>query len=224
MNSTILVAPWRPSSSKSCRAASKPSEIEVQPPADIWSIPALIWAESCDHATRVVASDAKDTTEKRAASTPRANWFTSSLAKAFSPPGPSIEPTGLGFFIEPLSSSTRTKSIGVAHGLGDGGGGGGGGAGGVVPGKGDGGGGSDGEGGGGGDAGEGGGGDGEGGGGEGEGGGGEGGGGGGEGGGGGGEGGGNGDSDAGDDDGGIHPAHARSSRSSWRRTCASNSP
>ena len=46
----------------------------------------------------------------------------------------------------------------------------------------------------------------------------EGGGGGGEGDGGGGEGGGNGDSDAGDDDGGIHPVHARSSRSSWRRT------
>ena len=124
MNSTNLATPWRPSSTKSCRAASNASEIEVFPSAVIWSIPALIWAESCDHATRVVASDAKDTTEKRAASTPRANWFTSSLAKAFSPLGPSIEPSGKGFFIEPLSSSTRAKSIGVAQGgLGGGGGG-----------------------------------------------------------------------------------------------------
>ena len=70
-----------------------------------------------------MALDAKDTTEKRAAPTPRANWFTSILAKAFSPLGPSIEPTGLGFFIEPLSSSTRTKSTAVAQGgLGEGGG------------------------------------------------------------------------------------------------------
>eukprot|EP00964_Phaeocystis_antarctica_P161757 scaffold134300_cov66-Phaeocystis_antarctica.AAC.1 len=56
--------------------------------------------------------------------------FTSFLARAFSPPGPSIEPSGFGFFIEPLSSSTRAKSTGVAQGgLGGGGGGGGGGAG-----------------------------------------------------------------------------------------------
>ena len=121
----ILVAPKRPPSVKSCRAASKPSEIEVLPSADIWSIPALISAALYDHGTRVVASAAKDTTEKRAASMPRAYWFTSCLAKAFSPPGPSIEPTGRGFFIEPLSSSTRAKSTGVAQGgLGEGGGGG----------------------------------------------------------------------------------------------------
>merc|ERR1712086_1200623 len=139
-------------------------------------MPALMLAYSYDHDTRIVASSAKDTTEKRAAFMPSANWFTSSLAKAFSPPGPSIEPMGLGFFIEPLSSSTGTKSTGVAQGgLGDGGGGG----------EGDGGG-SEGDGGGG--EGEGGGGDGEGGGGLGEGGGGEGDGGGGDGDGGGGEG------------------------------------
>jgi len=97
------------------------------PFAVIWSIPALISAASYDHGTRVVASVAKDTTEKRAASSPREYRFTSCLAKAFSPPGPSIEPLGRGFFIEPLSSSTRAKSIGVAQaGLGDGGGGGGG--------------------------------------------------------------------------------------------------
>ena len=77
-----------------------------------------------DHPTRVVASAAKDTTEKRTASTPRKYWLTSCLAKAFSPFGPSIEPSGKGFFIEPLSSSTRAKSIGVAQGgLGGGGGG-----------------------------------------------------------------------------------------------------
>ena len=151
MNSTNLATPWRPSSTKSCRAASNASEIEVLPSAVIWLIPALIWAASCDHGTRVVASDAKDTTEKRAASAPREYWFTSSLAKAFSPLGPSIEPSGKGFFIEPLSSSTRMKSIGVAQGgLGEGGGGEGG-AGGGGPGegggKGDGGGGSDGDGG-----------------------------------------------------------------------------
>ena len=127
----ILVAPTRPSSAKSCHAASKPSEIEVLPSADIWSIPALITAASYDHGTRVVASVAKDTTEKRAASSPSAYWLTSFLAKAFSPPGPSIEPSGLGLFIEPLSSSTRAKSTGVAQGgLGDGGGGLGGGDGG----------------------------------------------------------------------------------------------
>ena len=124
MNSTNLATPWRPSSAKSCRAASNASEIEVLPSAVIWSIPALIWAASYDHRTRVVASDAKDTTEKRAASAPREYWFTSSLAKAFSPLGPSIEPWGGGLCIEPLSSSTRMKSIGVAQGgLGEGGGG-----------------------------------------------------------------------------------------------------
>ena len=56
---------------------------------------------------------------------------TRSLAKAFSPLGPFIEPLGLGLFIEPLSSSTRTKSsnnvvhegVGVSTG-GDGDGGG----------------------------------------------------------------------------------------------------
>jgi hypothetical protein len=102
---------------KSCCAASKPSEIEVGPSADIWSIPALITAASYDHGTRVVAFSAKDTTEKRAASAPRKYRFTSSLAKAFSPPGPSMT-----FFTEPLSSSTRAKSIGVAQGgLGGGG-------------------------------------------------------------------------------------------------------
>ena len=64
----ILVTPTRLSSAKSCPAASKPSEIEVLPSADIWSIPALITAALYDHDTRVVASFAKDTTEKRAAS------------------------------------------------------------------------------------------------------------------------------------------------------------
>ena len=123
MNSTNLDTPWRPPS-KSCPAASNPSEIEVLPYAVISSMPALMLAYSYDHDTRIVASDAKDTTEKRAAFTPSANWFTSSLAKALSPPGPSIEPSGVGFFIEPLSSSTRMKSIRVAQaGLGDGGGG-----------------------------------------------------------------------------------------------------
>ena len=58
---------------------------------------------------------------------PRAYWLISFLAKAFSPPGPSIVPKGRGCFIEPLSSSSRDKSMfGVAQvGL-DGGGGGGG--------------------------------------------------------------------------------------------------
>eukprot|EP00964_Phaeocystis_antarctica_P022309 scaffold12374_cov60-Phaeocystis_antarctica.AAC.3 len=138
-SSTILVAPTRgsPSSipSKSCRTASKPSEIEVLPPAVISSIPVLITAASYDHGTRVVASAAKDTTEKRAAFTPSEYWLTSCLAKAFDPLAPSMEPSGLGFFIEPLSSSSSAKSIGVAQegmggGRGDGGGGGGGGGGG----------------------------------------------------------------------------------------------
>ena len=125
-SSTILVAPTRPSSSNSCRAASKPSEIEVLPSADIWSIPAWITAALYDHGTRVVAFAAKDTTEKRAAPAPREYWFTSCLAKAFIPTGPSIEPSGTGFFIEPLSSSTRAKSIGDAQdGLGGSGGSGG---------------------------------------------------------------------------------------------------
>eukprot|EP00964_Phaeocystis_antarctica_P022779 scaffold12679_cov74-Phaeocystis_antarctica.AAC.1 len=44
MNSMILVASSRPPPAKSCRAASKPSEIEVWPFAVIWSIPALITA------------------------------------------------------------------------------------------------------------------------------------------------------------------------------------
>ena len=54
-------------------------------------------------------SAAKDTTAKRAAFSPREYWLTSCFAKAFSPPGPSIEPSGGGFFIEPLSSSTRDE-------------------------------------------------------------------------------------------------------------------
>ena len=110
-SSTILVAPTRPLCVKSCRTASKPSEIEVLPSADIWSIPAWITVALYDHGTRVVAFAAKDTTEKRAASTPREYWLTSCLAKAFSPPGPSID-----LFIDSLSSSTRAKSIGVAQG------------------------------------------------------------------------------------------------------------
>ena len=95
------------------------------PSADIWSIPALIADALYDHRTRVVAFAAKDTTEKRPASMPREYWVTNCLAKAFSPWVPSMEPWGLGFFIEPLSSSTRAKSISVAQGsLGGGGGGG----------------------------------------------------------------------------------------------------
>ena len=122
-SSTTLVAPSRPPT-KSCPAASKPSEIEVLPSATIRSMPALIKTSLVDHATRVVASVAKDTREKRAASAPRAYRFTSCLAKAFIPLGPSIEPSGRGFLIEPLSSSTRMKSIRVAQaGLGEGGGG-----------------------------------------------------------------------------------------------------
>ena len=125
----ILVAPTRPSSAKSCRTASKPSEIEVLPSADISSIPALITAASYDHDTRVVASAAKDTTEKRAAYSPREYWLTSWWAKAFDPLAPSIELWGLGFSIEPLSSSNSAKSIGVAQegvgGEGEGSGGGG---------------------------------------------------------------------------------------------------
>ena len=114
--STTLVAPTRVSSAKSWSAASKPSEIEVLPSADIWSIPALITVTLYDHATRIVAFPAKDTTAKRVAFSPREYWLTSCFAKAFSPPGPSIEPSGGGFFIEPLSSSTRAKSIGAAQG------------------------------------------------------------------------------------------------------------
>ena len=141
------------------------------------SIPASISDASYDHGTRVVAFAAKDTTEKRAASGPRENMCTRSLAKAFSPLGPSNEPLGRGLFIEPLSSITRAKSSWFAQGgLGEGGGGEGEGGGGLGEG-------GSGEG-------DGGGGEGDGGGGEGEGGGGEG---GGDGDGGGGEGGGEGD-------------------------------
>ena len=61
---------------KSCRAASKPSEIEVLPTAVMASMPALITVALYDHGTRVVASVMKDTTEKRAASSPRKNSFT----------------------------------------------------------------------------------------------------------------------------------------------------
>ena len=126
-SSTILAAPTRPSSAKSC---CKTSKIEVLPSAVMSSIPALITAASYDHGTRVVASVAKDTTQKRAAYSPREYWLTSRWAKAFDPLAPSIEPSGKGFFIEPrsLSSSTSTKSISVAQGgvgggRGDGGGG-----------------------------------------------------------------------------------------------------
>ena len=122
ISSTTLVAPKR-ASAKSSPAASKPPEIEVLPFAFIWSIATSISDASYDHPTRVVAIDAKDTTEKRAFSGPREYWLTSLLAKAFSPLGPSIEPSGLGFFIEPLSSSSRAKSIDVAQDGLDGGGG-----------------------------------------------------------------------------------------------------
>ena len=116
-NSTILAAPVRPPSRKSSRASSKPSEIEVGPSGDISSIPALISASLYDHGTRVVAFAAKDTTEKRAASSPRENMCTSSLAKAFTLSGPAS-------LIEPLSSITREKSTWYAQGgLGEGGGG-----------------------------------------------------------------------------------------------------
>ena len=74
---------------KSVSAASKPEEIEVLPSADIASIPASIAAESIDHATRIVASPAKETIEKRAADWPRKYWLTSCLAMAFSPFVPS---------------------------------------------------------------------------------------------------------------------------------------
>ena len=119
-SSTTLIAFSRvsPSSipSKRCRTASKPSEIEVRPPAVILSIPSLISDSSCDHPTRVVAFAANDTTEKRDAFMPRGNMSTSPLAKAFDPLGPSMEPLGLGLsFIEPLSSSNRAKSIGTVH-------------------------------------------------------------------------------------------------------------
>eukprot|EP00964_Phaeocystis_antarctica_P090741 scaffold58106_cov55-Phaeocystis_antarctica.AAC.3 len=70
-SSTILVASTRSSSAKICRASSKPSEIEVLPSADIWSIPASISVSFIDHGTRIVALSAKDTTEKRAMPSPR---------------------------------------------------------------------------------------------------------------------------------------------------------
>ena len=44
---------------------------------------ALMSAALCDHGTRIVALAAKDTTEKRAASSLRGYRFTSSWAKAF---------------------------------------------------------------------------------------------------------------------------------------------
>eukprot|EP00964_Phaeocystis_antarctica_P020660 scaffold11425_cov43-Phaeocystis_antarctica.AAC.1 len=97
MSSTILVAFTRLSLAKSCRAATKPSEIEVLPAADILSIPSSISGMSYDHRTRVVASFWKDTTEKRAMPSPSMYWLTSSLAKAFSP---GIEPRGSGLVIE----------------------------------------------------------------------------------------------------------------------------
>jgi hypothetical protein len=65
-------------------------------------------AASYDHGTRVVASVAKDTTEKRVASAPREYWPTSLRAKAFSP--------CMSDAIESLSSSTRAKSISLAQG------------------------------------------------------------------------------------------------------------
>ena len=70
--SMTLATCLRPLVDRSCPAALMPSEIEVWPSADIWSMPALISAASYDHPTRVVASTAKDTTEKRTACTPRA--------------------------------------------------------------------------------------------------------------------------------------------------------
>ena len=100
MSSTTLVASTRLSLAKSCRAARKPSEIEVLPSAVIALIPASISGMSYDHGTRVVASFWKDTTEKRAMPSPSMYWLTSCLAKAFSPPGPSIEPKGSGLVIE----------------------------------------------------------------------------------------------------------------------------
>eukprot|EP00964_Phaeocystis_antarctica_P003679 scaffold1976_cov56-Phaeocystis_antarctica.AAC.2 len=138
-SSTTLVALTRSSSAKICCASSKPSEIEVLPfadievlpSADIWSIPSSISVSFIDHGTRIVALSAKDTTEKRAILSPMKKWFTSSLAKAFSPPGPSM--TSGGPFIEPLSSSTRMKSSAVAQGgMGEGGAGGGGSVGGAA--------------------------------------------------------------------------------------------
>ena len=126
-SSTILVAFSRLSlasiPSMRFHTASKPSEIEVLPFADISSIPSLISDVLYDHPTRVVALAAKDTTEKRTANSPTEYWLTSCLAKAFDPLAPSSEPSGRGFFIEPLSSSNRTKSIAHGGGGGDGGGG-----------------------------------------------------------------------------------------------------
>ena len=75
-SSTILVALVAPGrvAVKSRPAASKPAEIVVPKLLStcIWSIAALISTCSVDHSMRVVATDAKDTTEKRAASVPRA--------------------------------------------------------------------------------------------------------------------------------------------------------
>ena len=104
--------------SKSCRTASKPSEIEVPVSllAVISSIPSLISDSLYDHPTRPVAFAANDTTAKRASFMPRGRkMLTSWWAKAFDPLRPFIEPTGFGSFIEPLSSSRRAKSIGVVQ-------------------------------------------------------------------------------------------------------------
>ena len=61
--------------------------------AVIASIPTLILDSSYDHPTRVVASAANDTTEKRASFMPRGrNILTSWWAKAFDPLAPSKEP------------------------------------------------------------------------------------------------------------------------------------
>ena len=132
-SSTILVAFSRLSlasiPSMSCHTAWKPSEIEVGPSADISSIPSLISDVLYDHPTRVVALAAKDTTEKRTANSPTEYWLTSCLAKAFDPLAPSSEPSGRGFFIEPLSSSNRTKSSAQEVDVVDDGGGGSGGGG-----------------------------------------------------------------------------------------------
>ena len=81
-------------------------------------------AALCDHDTRVVALAAKDTTEKRAASSPREYRFTSSLARAIAASIRLSELLVSVFFIEPLSSIINTKSTRNAQGgLGDGGGG-----------------------------------------------------------------------------------------------------
>eukprot|EP00964_Phaeocystis_antarctica_P052762 scaffold30918_cov90-Phaeocystis_antarctica.AAC.1 len=54
----------------------KPLEIEVPPLAVISSIPALISVALYEKLTRRVAAWLKDTTPKRAASSPRVYWLT----------------------------------------------------------------------------------------------------------------------------------------------------